>query len=207
MPKQQSSKPTTIILIRHGEGTHMHKKHHGLHVGRADWATLTPRGKKQIAKTARHIGKRPVDVMYVSTLLRTRESAAELKKHITVKKVIFEKRLVEKSAGDAAGRPLTHRDLNPHLYSVRNWRYFRYPNGESWHDLFQRTKPVLQEILKKYNGKTVVIVGHGHVNRAFFLLLTGMRLNIWVHQSIACYNEFVVLGKNIIIKELNTHDA
>ncbi len=199
-------KSTAIILIRRGEGTHMQKNFRGLRVGRADWAVLTPRGKRQMAKTAERIGNRTVDVMFVSTLARTRESAAELKKHVRVKKVMYDERLVEKSAGDAAGKPWTHRDLNPHQYTARSARYFREPNGESWHDLFQRTKPVLLEILKKYRGKTVVIVGHGHVNRAFFYLLTGLKLNVWVHQSVACYNEFAVLGKNITIKELNAHD-
>lgn len=198
--------PTTLILVRHGQGTHMTKELSGKTIGRAEWAALTTEGRRQIAKTAKHFRRRNIDVMIVSPLQRTRESAKVFQKYVTPKKIVFEDRIVEKSAGDAEGGDMNDMEKNPHKYTPRDWRYFRHPNGESWHDLFLRIRPFLRDTLARYEGKTILIIGHGHVNRAILYLLTGLRLDVWVHQYVACSDELVIQGRHVIIKELNAHD-
>lgn len=204
MPKKPTqSLATTIILVRHGEGKHQLVAKRGVHLRFATQAGLTVTGKRQVARLAKRFAGRMIDVMYISPFRRALETAAILKRKAIVKRAILNHRLVEKSSGALAGQPVSGTERRLHLLSHRQLRYLRPPGGESWHDLCRRIRPVLTEILDRQRGKTVMVVSHGHVNRAFIHLLTGLRFTVWSEQHNAAHNEFVIRGRHITIKHLN----
>lgn len=64
---------------------------------------------------------------------------------------------------------------------------FRPPQGESVADLCQRIKFVLDTLARECDGKNVIIVCHGHVMRAFGIILERM--------SLQRSNELLLTGK------------
>ena len=52
----------------------------------------------------------------------------------------------------------------------------RFPKGESLQDVVARTADVLREVLVRYPGQAVVLVGHDSVNRVLLMQLLDMPL-------------------------------
>lgn len=75
--------------------------------------------------------------------------------------------------------PPTERDLNyanQQKFHDTEPFLFRPPQGENMADVCQRIKIVLDTLARECNGKKVIIVCHGHVIRAFRIILERMSL-------------------------------
>lgn len=111
--------------------------------------------------------------VWTSTLKRTRQTAAPLKKICSVMRW---KALDEIDAGMCEG--MTYEEIKeqmPNEYKSREQDKFRYryPRGESYLDMVYRIEPVIMELERQRNP--VLIIGHQAVNRVLYAYLTGYK--------------------------------
>ncbi|MDD5528315.1 MAG: histidine phosphatase family protein [Patescibacteria group bacterium] len=137
---------TLITFVRHG------KNHIGLdstpwHAG----PSLNPDGRKQADKTGRYLKHFAFDLVLASDMNRAAETAkliCRYQKKITPEKIIFARQLAE------------HDEI---VYGYTSKTKIS-PDGE-W-DKAKATVKFFKAILKKYQGKRILIVAHGNVIRA-----------------------------------------
>ncbi|MDD4901993.1 MAG: phosphoglycerate mutase family protein [Patescibacteria group bacterium] len=150
---------TLITFVRHGKnkmGTDTTPWHAG--------PGLNPDGRKQSDKTGRYLRHFAFDLVLSSDMKRAAECAkiiCRYQKKITPDKIVFARQLAEH---DEIVYGYTHKTKIT-------------PDGE-W-DKARTTVKFFQEILKKYQGKKILIITHGNVIRA----LLGAALGYPLHYS------------------------
>lgn len=161
---------TKIYFIRHGQ-TKANKER--LLCGCLDW-DLNKEGIKQAKQAASNLSKIKVDFIISSPLKRAKHTAYIISRKLGIKKITFEKTLIEKSEGLWEGKSYweVRRD-DPKGYKQWLKDTFRNspPKGESVLDLDRRVKKFYKTVLKKYNGKNIIVVCHSGPIRLFILHL------------------------------------
>lgn len=133
---------------------------------------LTEKGIEQAKKEAKEIGKKvDFDMIFVSPLQRTQETAKIIKDETGFKgELITDKRLSELNMGEFEGKKfddfVSYRNENLKMEKP-------FPNGESYRDVFIRVGEFVKEIEEKYSDKTILIVAHGVVGEALYMLQYG----------------------------------
>ena len=137
--------------------------------GRAD-VPLTEVGLQQAKLLAESALDKNIDVILCSPLLRARQTAQAVSDAIGVE-VQIDERLMELDFGIFEGAPRT----DPDFRRTRGQFPTRYPGGESAFQLAHRVYSCLEDVKRKYAGKTVLLVCHGGVCRmvrSYFMDLT-----------------------------------
>lgn len=115
---------------------------------------LSPLGKKQ----AKELGERYKDeefaAIFCSDLKRAYKTAEIAFKDRNIK-IIKDRRLRECNYGDFTRHP--SEEVEP---EKANRISKSFPNGESYEDTAKRMKDFLSDLLKNYDGKKVMIIGH-----------------------------------------------
>ena len=79
---------------------------------------------------------------------------------------------------------------------------YRVPEGENLLDLAARALPALEEIVRSHRGESVLIVGHGGMNRVLLLNAIGAPLAalFTIEQNYACLNiiDYYEDGKTVV---------
>lgn len=158
MPRS-ASRPTRITLVRHGETS---ANLEGVWHGAID-TPLTPRGRLQAARVARHLAATRPDVgaIYASPLARARDTAAAIALRLRLE-VALEASLVEYDLGSWEGR--TYRELAAverlfeRMQADPDWRP---GGGESPRQVAERYAGALERIAARHAGERVLVVGHG----------------------------------------------
>lgn len=157
--KSSFRKPNTYYYIRHGLST---KNEAGIISSRIenDKYGLTEKGRKEVKREAEKLKKKGgVDVIISSPFLRTRETAEIIAKTLGLD-VVIDDRLSEINHGtQCEGR--TH-----HLCLPKDGKFpadlnYRFGDGESWMDVKKRIAELINYLNKKYEGKKILLVGHG----------------------------------------------
>lgn len=199
---------TTIYLVRHGE-TRANKLR--LIFGHLDW-DLTDKGKKQAKKASdtltKLLKKEKVDFIVSSPLLRAKSTTKIINKKLKIKKIIIDKNLIEKSEGIWEGKnywEIRESNFKNYLKWLKNPVKYKPLKGESIDDMDKRIKTFYQSILKKYSGKTLIIVSHAGPIRVLLLNLLGSDLNKFWSLNIGCGSiSKVLISKNhSIISNIN----
>lgn len=150
-----------LIFVRHGE-TEQNKE--ARVQGQQD-TKLNRKGIAQARLLARRLKDEKIDTIFCSDLLRARQTAKEIMKHHNVP-IKYDKLLRERSFGVLGGK--TFEEYRVHREKAKKERYnFRPMGGENFYDLKRRVRKFLKKIYPKYKNKTVLVVAHGGVNRAF----------------------------------------
>ena len=110
--------------------------------------------------------------VFTSNLSRTIKTfKATVKNGLIYRKHMIDSRLVEQDLGEYSG--LRYKELESLIKSKnaydKNWLMscsHKPPNGESFHQLCQRVKSFVDEILLKYSRKNIIIFSHGGPIRA-----------------------------------------
>ena len=149
------------LLMRHGEADHnilgvasalVENPHH-----------LTELGKQQVKEAVAGIKDKKIDLVYVSPLVRTKETAQIVADTLGLSpdQIIVDDRLRENLVGEYEGRP------------IEDWRVYHkslkatekvtatLEGGESWVDIRKRMMSVLFEVEKKHTGKNILFISHG----------------------------------------------
>lgn len=182
---------TMLYLVRHGATSANEQRPYILQGSSID-LPLSPTGREQAAAAAQFLSTHPIRHVYASTLKRAVETAAAIAEPHGLA-VQSHAELSECHVGRWEGMdwdsimreyPEAYRAFmddpaaNPYL------------EGESYGDVERRVRPVLQRLLERHAGDTIVVVGHNVVNRVYLSGLLGIALPRAkdIRQANACVN-------------------
>jgi isoleucyl-tRNA synthetase len=152
----------TFLIVRHGEA-----ESNLLHVASSSPANphpLTEKGREQVRATAALLKGRSIDVMYVSPLMRTKQTAdilaAEL--HIEPSHVRVDDRVQEYQFGSYDNKPLAEYDAvtKPGVYTREGYTT-SVGGSETMQELRKRVGDFLRAVDAEHEGKTILVVTHG----------------------------------------------
>ena len=147
-----------LILTRHGETIENQK---GIIQGHLP-GKLSKCGIEQAKKLAIRLKNEKIDVIYSSDLARAADTAKEIVKFHPDVPVYFIKELREKHMGEFQGKT----DVEIGIEKARKLgKLFPQPKGgETLDQVHSRANGFYEDILCKYEGETVLAVGHGCIN-------------------------------------------
>lgn len=195
---------TKILLVRHGHVDGIHPERFR---GRAE-IPLSALGEKQRMLTAERI-KQSSDpsIVFTSSLGRCIATGEAIAAACDVRSQILPE-LCDIDYG--AWQWKTHDDVRQsEPDAFESWKKFpdqmQMPEGESLQQVLVRVTQALANVLKDYEGKTVVMVSHDSVNRVLLLHMLGLPLSkYWaITQDPCCINE-IEFGEGVFqIKGVN----
>ena len=145
-----------LILTRHGE-TIENKK--GIHQGHLP-GTLSKKGSEQAKKLALRLKNKKIDVIYSSDLARAADTAKEIIKFHPHTPIYFVKGLRERYSGEFQGKKSSELDWDN-----------QPEDAETYQDIQNRAKKILDKAYKKYSDSTVLFVGHGGINNSIITVI------------------------------------
>jgi len=149
----------SYILVRHGESESNVKKIISCWPEKQKMH-LTLNGIKEVELQARKLKKqfKKIDFIFASDLTRTKETAEIISQEFGGVKIIFDKRLREVNFGVFQGR----KNIEYHLNFSSDIEKFSKPvvGGESLRDVAKRVFEFIEELERKFKGKTFIIVSH-----------------------------------------------
>lgn len=156
-----------IYVVRHGQTDYNVKKVFQGHID----IPLNEVGEKQAQETALKFKDIDIDMILVSPLQRTVQTARPISE-ITGVPITIEERLIERCFGDMEGHQ-NREDWNIKMMLDYEKNY-DIENIEPIQSLFKRIYSFLDEITEKYKDKKVVLVTHGAVSQPIECYFNGM---------------------------------
>jgi isoleucyl-tRNA synthetase len=147
----------TYQAMRHGESEHNVKDILDCSIDSV--SPLTEKGRNEVKESAGHL--KAVDVIYVSPLLRTRETAELVKEVLGFKgEIVVDERLKEFNVGDFNGK--SREDFLAYEDKEMNGSGFDFVirGGEGYRNIRDRLTDFLYDIDNKHEGKNILIVTH-----------------------------------------------
>lgn len=177
---------TTIYLVRHGE-TDWNRR--ALYQGTTD-VSLNEDGRRQARALAERLRETRWDAAYTSPLRRATDTAeAVLQGSGVPARVLPELREISYGLWQGRGSEPAGR-CSPGL--EWRWRHdpwtVRFPGGETLDEVRLRARAAWRRIAAAHPGETVLVSGHGHLNRVLLIdTLEWPRERFWtIAQSNAC---------------------
>jgi probable phosphoglycerate mutase len=163
---RSAGKGVRIVLVRHGQTAWNAGAGAERFRGRMD-LPLDEVGQTQAQAVARRLANEPAVAVYTSPLLRTRQTAAPLAQALDLP-IRPHRGLLDIDYGQLQG--MTHAEaaaVHPEL-STR-WRtspdQASFPGGESLRDVQTRLLQLLDELVARHPGQTLILFGHQIVNK------------------------------------------
>lgn len=156
---------TQVILVRHGESApHVPGRPFALRDGHGD-PPLSELGRWQAERVGERLKDEAIAAIYVSTLVRTHQTAAPLARHLGLEPIV-EPDLREVHLGEWEGGLYREYAANGHpafrQMQVEE-RWDAIPGAESNASLTARTVAVLERIHQRHPDEMVAVVVHGGV--------------------------------------------
>lgn len=145
-----------LLVTRHGE-TDWNKLNKVQ--GRVD-IPLNDEGIKQANITKEELIGKDIDLIICSPLIRAKQTADIINEGLNVP-IIYDERISERDFGEFEGKARTDFDF------IGFWSYknnHTYQKAENIETFFIRIYKFLEDINKKYESKSILIVGHGGVS-------------------------------------------
>lgn len=144
--------------------------------------SLSDQGRRQVARLARRMSSERASVLYSSPLLRALETARPVAE-ATGAQIRLEPDLREIHCGEVDGWPVQEvRRLYPDLWQA-NLRQdddgFRWPGGETYGELRDRSLGALRRIAAAHPGERVLVVTHAGVISQIVGCLAGIGAARW----------------------------
>ena len=177
-----SSKPTTVLLVRHGQTATTGR----VLPGRAPGLHLSDDGRRQAEAAAQRIAKlKRVAAVYASPLERARETAMPIAR-IRSLALRIERGLLELDVGSWTGSRLDRLSKRPEWTTVQRYPSgFRFPEGESFVEMQARVTAALARMVEHHRGGVVVAVSHADPIKAALAHALGMHLDLFQRLAIA----------------------
>jgi probable phosphoglycerate mutase len=171
-----ATRPTTVLLVRHGQTPTTGK----LLPGRAPGLHLAEQGVRQAERAGERIVElKRVDAIYCSPLERARETAAPIGKAVGIRPKI-DRGLLECDFGDWTGAELKQ------LMKLPEWRTvqkapstFRFPNGESFTEMQVRIVSAIDRLRARHPGGVIVCVSHADPIKAAMAHALGTHIDLF----------------------------
>jgi probable phosphoglycerate mutase len=169
-------RPTTVLLVRHGQTPTTGK----LLPGRAPGLHLSETGQAQARAVGERLAKVPkIAAIYASPLERTRETAAPLASALGMK-VKIDKGLLEADIGEWTGMDFKTVRKAPEWKAVHQYPSgFRFPGGESFVEMQTRIVSALERLRAAHAGETIVAFSHADTIKAAVAHALGTHLDLF----------------------------
>jgi probable phosphoglycerate mutase len=193
-----------LYIVRHGE-TDWNRL--GKLQGRTD-TDLTDNGRRLAGLTAEGLKEVKFDFIYSSPLRRAYDTADIIRRDRAIE-IVTDERLLEAGFGAHEGSIVDKRKGSLALFFDDPVRYEPEGTAESYEEIIGRTKSFLDEIIfpieRENSNATILISGHGAVNKGLMLNLLGTKLeDFWkgVYQDNCAVNIFEIKdGKATLLEE------
>lgn len=190
---------TRVIIVRHGQSNYNAQK---IIQGRNNESILTEKGRQDAVTVGNSLSLVPIDAIYCSPLQRAKTTAEIIQGCFTsppslyptdqlmeIDLPLWEKRGKQEVAETS---PTEYRcwKEKPHEFKM----ILSTSQGEIDHfpvlSLYQQAQNFWQEILPKYEGKTILIVAHNGINRCLIMSAIGISPDRYhsIQQSNCCIN-------------------
>lgn len=181
MAPEAESSPLRILLVRHAESQ---ANAGGVLQGQSVDPALSPEGVEQARLLGRRLKAYGPVVIVSSPLRRARETAEHASRECHVP-LLVRSELAELSWGRLEGKPKTDRIRDALVALMDRWDSGddsgAVEGGESLAQAKARLRSLVLDLARSHAGATVVLVGHGQINKVLLHLLTGdafRRLNL-----------------------------
>lgn len=155
-----------IFLIRHGETNGTER---GIRLGSVD--NLSKRGIKQSKILAMHLSDIKFDVIFSSPTLRALQTAEIILSLRGEGSIVKLSEISERKEASYFEGMLTNKIPWNYLKKHRLKRNWKYKDGESFSDIFNRSKNILN-IFRKYSSKNkILVITHGSIIRALLSIV------------------------------------
>lgn len=172
------TRPTQIILVRHGHSTANAK---GVLAGQDRTVGLTDRGHREARLLADFLSEwmsrgTKISRVVSSPLLRAKETIAPfIKQHPTVE-YMRDAGIIEMNYGSWSGRKISSLSQRPLWREIqRQPSSVRFPDGESFLEMSSRSSEAIRGLTLK--GKTTLFVSHGDVIKSILAHHLGLHLD------------------------------
>lgn len=169
---------TKVLLIRHGQTVW---NRGGKYQGHTD-VQLSEEGREQARRLRQRFINDRIDAFYASDLSRAMETASIIAEGRGAP-VVPVPALRELNFGVWEG--LTYQEiLAGYGYLAERWYIdptgLAIPNGETFEELKERSYRVMQDLVARHPGQTILVVSHGGTIRAIICAVLDLDLkNIW----------------------------
>ena len=148
-----------LILVRHALTVDNQKSRLSGHID----SSISEEGKEQIDKIINYLKDFYIDKIYTTTSSRTKDTVKKLSELKSIE-IIEKESLKEISFGDFEG--LTFDEINdkyPKEFQdmIEKGYEYKYPNGESLIDSYNRVCIELDNIISNNDDRTILICSHG----------------------------------------------
>jgi probable phosphoglycerate mutase len=159
---------THLLLARHAE-TSAPDRFHGAEsdIGLSAW------GARQAELLGQSLTVRKAVGLYSSAMRRAVDTAAAIGRACALEPVAIAG-LHERKIGSLSGQS---RDDGWAIYAATRERWIAgdvehtHPGGESYADIKRRVVPLIEELVMRHHGKTIIVVAHGVVIRVIITSL------------------------------------
>jgi valyl-tRNA synthetase/broad specificity phosphatase PhoE len=148
---------TKVIFVRHGEAMSNAKGFNDSNIGNGE-NVLTERGERQVKERAQALKDSGAVAIIASPITRAKQTAAMLGEALQIP-VTCDDRLREIGFGSYDGKDPATFDKARGFFD--GWKKQSFADAESYLSVQTRSHQALQDILRTYVGKTVIVVTHG----------------------------------------------
>lgn len=172
-----ASDETLLYLVRHGATPANEQRPYVLQ-GHGIDTSLSDTGRRQATAVAGFLAKRHIDVVLASPMKRAQETA-QLIAAAHHHEVGTLEAINECDVGRWEGLDwdsIMRDDPDDYQRFMEDPSRHGYPEGESYGDVLERVGPVLDDVLQRHRGQSIVVVAHNIVNRVYVARLMGWPL-------------------------------
>ena len=148
-----------LILVRHALTVDNQKSRLSGHID----SSISEEGKEQIDKITNYLKDFDIDKIYTTTSSRTKDTVKKLSELKSIE-IIEKESLKEISFGDFQGLTFDEiKDKYPKEFQdmIEKGYEYKYPNGESLIDSYNRVCIELDNIISNNDDRTILICSHG----------------------------------------------
>ena len=148
-----------LILVRHALTVDNQKSRLSGHID----SSISEEGKEQIDKLTNYLKDFDIDKIYTTTSSRTKSTVKKLSELKSIE-IIEKESLKEISFGDFEGLTFDEiKDKYPKEFQdmIEKGYEYKYPNGESLIDSYNRVCIELDNIISNNDNRTILICSHG----------------------------------------------
>jgi broad specificity phosphatase PhoE len=202
-------RPTTIILVRHGEQA---PPDQGQSATREQWIDppLSARGVRQAEAVGAGLEAEVIEAVYASPLKRALETGRAVAGHHGLEvQILAELREIElfRDLPEGTSLPdaldaLLLRGVRERFVRERRWDV--YPYGETGDELRHRVVMAVEGIIASLSGSTTVVVCHGGVINSYVGSVLGITdEDMWFRPNHASVHRVVAHGDRRVVRSLN----
>ena len=148
-----------LILVRHALTVDNQKSRLSGHID----SSISEEGKEKIDKITNYLNDFDIDKIYTTTSSRTKDTVKKLSELKSIE-IIEKESLKEISFGDFEGLTFDEiKDKYPKEFQdmIEKGYEYKYPNGESLIDSYNRVCIELDNIISNNDDRTILICSHG----------------------------------------------